>query len=238
MLLATLIAGAVAMASMVPIENFTLSLFGTIGYKYWAVALVAATHEELTKLLIVILIAVLVPKQFNDPMDGIVYGSIAGIGMAFSESLFHLSWSPEEEMFLPRGELVRLLAHPVMGGIGGFAIGMRCMKMHRWEWTLVACITFVIAVHFLWDCIAIHAHYEGVGRWHSAGAIGLMLTGILVYGMLIVVGSDWSRKVFAPHTPCQLWGWPFTLFMNRPEYDPERQLGRQNETKTKSRPDT
>ena len=42
-----------------------------------------------------------------------------------------------------------------------------------------------------------------------AAAIALMVGGMLVYGALVVVGSGWSRAVFAADSKVSVWGWPF-----------------------------
>jgi hypothetical protein len=36
-----------------------------------------------------------------------------------------------------------------------------------------------------------------------------MLAGLLLYGVLTMIASEWSRVQFSPSTPSRLWGWPF-----------------------------
>ncbi len=99
-----------------------------------------------------------------------------------------------------------------MGGITGFAIGMARMSIKGWPRVLAFCLLFSIGLHFLWDCLAFSAIRQGVMTpLQTAAAIGLMLGGILFYGALVVVGSEWSRRVVAPQSMKSLWGWPFTL---------------------------
>ena len=55
-------------------------------------AAVIALIEEGGKLLTVLFLAnVLLRRQFNDPMDGLIYGRLAGLGMAVNESMLYLS---------------------------------------------------------------------------------------------------------------------------------------------------
>ena len=101
-----------------------------------------------------------------------------------------------------------------MGGITGFAIGMARMGMRGWPWALAGCLSVSMSLHFLWDAIALAA--RGVGAmtaWQTAGAVGLMGSGILFYGMLVVRGSAWSRQIFDPLSARRLWGWPLTLLV-------------------------
>ncbi len=75
-----------------------------------------------------------------------------------------------------------------------------------------------ISLHFLWDWIAFSAARAGVmAWWQTLGAMAILLGGILFYGALVVQGSDWSRRVFAPDSPRSLWRWPFTLLASRDE---------------------
>lgn len=180
------------------------------------VAAIAATHEELARLLVVIGLAIVVPRQFNDPMDGIIYGSLVGVGMAIDESLFYLGLGADPAALLPPAEIIRIAGHLVMGGITGFAIGMARMSLKGWPRVLAFCLVFSTGLHFLWDCVAFAAIRQGaMTPLQTAAAVGLMLGGILFYGVLVVVGSEWSRQVFAPHSVKSLWGWPFTL-LRRP----------------------
>ena len=55
-----------------------------------ATALMAAAVEELAKLGVVAAIALVDRRDFNDPLDGLVYGSMAGLGAAVEESVAFL----------------------------------------------------------------------------------------------------------------------------------------------------
>ncbi len=193
-------------------ETWTMNLFGEPPRPDVIVAAIAATHEELARLLVVIGLAIFLPRQFNDPMDGIIYGSIVGVGMAIDESLFFLGLGADPAAPLPPAEVIRIAGHLVMGGITGFAIGMARMSLKGWPRVLAVCLVVSIGMHFLWDCVAFAAGRQGaMTPWQTAAAVCLMLGGILFYGVLVVVGSEWSRQVFAPHSTKSLWGWPFTL---------------------------
>ena len=212
MLVAAGLLGMGAMALIGRVEAFTLGLIGPDQWSDIAVSAVAATHEELARLLVVAAIALVLPGQFNDPMDGIIYGSIVGLGMAVDESLFFLGLWDSDGPLLPATEIIRLTGHLVLGGITGFAIGMARMSMPRWPAVLAGCLTVSIGLHFLWDWIAFSASRVGVmAWWQTLGAIAVMLSGIYFYGMLAARGSHWSQKVFAPDDPQTLWRWPFTL---------------------------
>ena len=195
------------------VEVFTIGLFG---WSDVVVSAVAATHEELARLLVVAAIALLIPRQFNDPMDGIIYGSVVGLGMAVEESIFFMDLWETPGPLLPPSEFIRLTGHLVLGGITTFAIGMARMRMRRWPVALAGCLGVSISLHFLWDWIAFSAARTGtMAWWQTLAAMAILLGGILFYGALVVQGSDWSRRVFAPDRPRSLWRWPFTLLASR-----------------------
>ena len=76
-------AGAITIAGRLEARMFTaFSVTRPAGQ-----AAVAAGCEELGKLLVVAAVALLARRTFNDPMDGIVYGSMAGLGAALDESV-------------------------------------------------------------------------------------------------------------------------------------------------------
>jgi RsiW-degrading membrane proteinase PrsW (M82 family) len=172
------------------------------------IAAVAALQEELAKLAVVLAIARLAPRQFNDPMDGLIYGSMAGLGMAIEESAYFLRHPPFQGSVLPPTELVRICGHVVMGGIGGFPLGMARMGMKRWPSALILCTGAAVGMHFAWDWDVL-ASVEGASSWRTGGLVVVVSSGLLLYGALVELGSGWSRQVFAPASPERLWGWPF-----------------------------
>lgn len=190
-------------------ERVMLGCFSEPGLA--VIALVAATHEEGIRLLIVTLLALVARGQFNDPMDGLVYGSAVGLGMAVTESVDHMEYLPGMPSVLPPTEVVRLLGHLVLGGITCYGLGLARVRAPGWGWWLAACATLAMAWHFLWDWIAFTVWVTGPMQWwQTAAAIALMLTGLLAYGFLVVVGSRDSRLTFAAASGKTLRGWPFS----------------------------
>ncbi len=129
---------------------------------------------------------------------GIIYGSFAGLGAALEESVSLMGTSVRMWQYLPAQEPVRLLGHLVMGGIGGFAVGMirperrrGCLTAFAATWGCAA------ALHVFWDIVAFSA--GDVGRmlaWHKAASVGLMLGGFIVYWRLVAAGEAMAREWF------------------------------------------
>ena len=194
--------GAIELVSLVFVESHV------------AVAALAALHEEAARLVIVIAIALVFRSQFNDPMDGIVYGSMVGLGMALEESFYLLGLLEAPDVLLLPVELVRLFGHLVMAGIVGFAIGLARTRVPGWPSQLIRCLVAAFLLHFLWDWIALDAaDVVSLTSVQTLASIALMLFGMLFYGSLVVVGSKLSKQMFAPESTAGLWGWPFTVFL-------------------------
>ena len=205
------VVGAVEMVSLVLVDSHV------------AVAALAALHEEAARILIVIAIALVFPRQFNDPMDGIVYGSMVGLGMALEESFYLLGLLESPDMLLLPVEVVRLLGHLVMAGIVGFGVGLARTRTPGWPSRFVRCLVVAFLLHFLWDWIALAvSDAASLTSLQTLASIALMLFGIFFYGSLVMAGSKLSKKMFAPESPAVLWGWPFTALMARSGDDDER----------------
>lgn len=198
-----------AMAALAHVEDWTLNAVAAPDDSPLPPALVAASHEELAKLLVVVLIALAARRQFNDAMDGLIYGALAGLGMALEESVailreLHMRWP------LPNGEIARLFGHMIMGGIGGFGVGLAAVKFRGWPVKLLGGLLTAMALHFFWDwlCAPSLGPCEPC-LWRNWLAVGIMLSGLVIFGALVRVGSELSRLRFAADQPARLWGWPF-----------------------------
>jgi len=201
------VAGALGMSGVGRLEAAVFRRFGIDRLE--SLALAGASLEEAMKLAVVALFAVTARRTFNDPMDGLVYGSMAGLGAALDEGTAVLRLLPAGYL-LPPPELVRLCGHLVMGGIGGFGVG--CVYLRGRKGTRVLVLSFLAAVllHFGWDFLALRAD-RGFGldpRERLLGA-ALMLAGLLLYGRLVAVGERWSHDLFAPDQPLPGEQWPW-----------------------------
>lgn len=213
LVLATASAGAAVMWVVGGIEDAVLVRLNGPTASPYPPAFVAASCEETARLAIVGALAWLVPRHFNDPMDGLLYGSMAGVGMALEESWAILSQSTTAHSFLPT-ELVRVSGHLVMGGITGFGVGMikrpNAQRRH-WATAAAACLGCSVLIHFLWDVAALTQTLSGgLARWPSVAGSAVMLAGMVIYAALVATASRWSRETFAPASRQTLWGWPFS----------------------------
>jgi RsiW-degrading membrane proteinase PrsW (M82 family) len=200
--------GAAAMWLAGLVESWALEWSGLTSRA--GIAALAAVVEEAAKVLVVAGVALTARKAFNDPLDGLIYGSLAGLGMAVEESVAYLRAEPKNQPILPPVELVRLCGHLVMGGIGAFAVGMAVAGRRAWPLALVGGLVAAMSFHFAWDWLALSvadAHELSLGS--SVLGVVQMVAGLALYGTLTAIGSKWSHGLFAPDRPARLWGWPF-----------------------------
>ncbi|MAG93412.1 MAG: hypothetical protein CMJ48_06650 [Planctomycetaceae bacterium] len=175
-------------------------------------AAVAAVVEELAKLLCVLLVALLFRGEFNDPIDGLIYGAFAGLGAAVIESLFYVSLEGDA-IGLGGQEIVRLLLHLTLGGLAGFGLGLARFRMPLWPIALLTSLTAAIALHFLWDYwIGLADQDVTPASFLQFTSVGLMGVALALFGTAVLLGSRWSRDVIAPRSRKRLWGWPFSLW--------------------------
>ena len=160
-------------------------------------AVMAGTTEELGKFLVVVTIALASRRYFNEPLDGLLYGSFAGLGAALEESVSVLRQLPDTA-FLPAQEPVRLAGHLVMGGIGGFGGGLLRARPRGGNLVMVACLAGAMALHTVWDIAAFASadHFRISAQlkvWHTAVPIGLMLLGMVAFRSLVGASARVAR---------------------------------------------
>lgn len=171
----------------------TLALSNTIFPKAATIALI----EEGGKLITVLLLAlVILRRHFNDPMDGLIYGRLAGVGMAVQESLLYLSLSPPTLQTVGV-EIVRLFAHSLMAGLVGFAIGIGARRDGRNQYhprLIILCLALSTTMHFGWNVVAYSRQTDLLARLLP---MGMMLTMMLLWRWFCNIAKAKSRAMFA-----------------------------------------
>lgn len=200
--------GALAMSVAFFLENAVLLAAARSGlpYDHHVVhAFLAGTLEEAGKFAIPVAALLIFRKQFNDPMDGLIYGAMAGLGAALYESvwfMFHDPADPWLAMLHQRAQdAVRLLMHTCWGGIGGFALGMVVVKKPC-RAPLAKGLAGVMGLHLCWDLFAGFVDEQTmVHRLFAALTLGAT---VVWFGYLTVIANRWSRQMHAPQSKQKL----------------------------------
>lgn len=182
-------------------------IWGAVGHapRYvgtWYFSLLAGVTEEGAKLLTVLVIASIFRKHFSEPLDGLVYGSLAGLGAAIEESIWVMGF-PTNMPYLPATEPIRLAGHLVMGGIAGWGMGMWSCGLSPARVIFGAWLG-AVAMHVSWDYVAFEsattaaAHAGRPLAWQTLGAMGIMGAGLVAYKALLEHAGAQSCAKDAP----------------------------------------
>jgi RsiW-degrading membrane proteinase PrsW (M82 family) len=219
MLILAILLGMLACVAVGTFEDYLFTEFHSFFSDDYALekeSLATGLSEELIKLFAVAIIALIGSRHFNDPMDGLIYGAVVGLGFGLNESLFYLGLNGNDLQLANLGEnAVRLFLHLLLGGIGGFGLGLTrsSQRWRTWPFVFVACLGTSIAIHTLWDYwLGLRDSDPLSETMQQVTAVSLMGFLTLFFGLLVIVGAHSSRKAFAPTSPGKLWGWPFSMF--------------------------
>ncbi len=128
----------------------------------WTAALTAPFVEEILKGLGVVLIYLIAPDEFDDMMDGFVYGAVCGLGFAVVEDVFYfMGVFGGQPNGVLQGFFVRVVAsglysHVLYTGLVGMGIGYVVSRRHRRPLkrritVLGGLSAAAVLGHFLWN---------------------------------------------------------------------------------------
>jgi len=170
-------------------------------------ALLTGTLEEAGKLAVVVATLLLMRKHFNDPMDGVIYGSMAGLGAALYEAVWYQLFDPAtaSAALTQTGgsNALRILMHTIWGGSGAFALGLIVLKK-PWRMTLMQSLGCVMALHAGWDYFV--GFVENQGNVQRLLAALLLGTSVVWYGSQVFRANKLSRAMHAPKSKTGLVG--------------------------------
>jgi protease PrsW len=141
---------------------FIAKAFGAEFASNWSAALTAPVVEEIYKYLGIVVLYLIARLEFDDLIDGFVYGALVGLGFSVSEDVFYFIFVfGGDVLSVLQGFFVRVLAsglygHVMFTGIAG--IGFAYFVSRRGETslgrrTLVAAGLLLLAIfaHFVWN---------------------------------------------------------------------------------------
>ncbi|GMU81114.1 MAG: hypothetical protein AMXMBFR47_09850 [Planctomycetota bacterium] len=165
---------------------------------YVALPIAAAVCEDLLKLAAVAVLALAARRWFQDPLDGLIYGTYVGLGMAIEESIHFWSDGTFAMQSACNG-LVRMAGHLVFGGIISFPLGLLLIRppisRSRFAAAFAACVVLTLALHFAWDYNSLRPSADE--NYAAPVAVVLMVTGLVAFRMLVVTGAQYSKVHFA-----------------------------------------
>lgn len=116
--------------------------------------------EEIAKGVALLVIFVAFPRHFDNVLDGVVYGAIAGLGFATVENYLYYVRQPDAAMvfqvFWIRGIIAAIGSHAIYTAITGAGFGLfRVLRGGALRWFApLAALSFAMFLHFMWNTFA------------------------------------------------------------------------------------
>jgi len=152
---------------------------------------IAAVPEETAKIAIIAAVA-LKSREFDEPMDGVVYGTAVGLGFAAVENFLYVKGSPQLIMVAGIRAIMSVPFHGALGAIAGayiasarFGGALGAHKGYGWPrarlFVLAWLIPVVLHALFDWCVFSVAALARQKAAAASASAGGLILLILLVW---------------------------------------------------------
>lgn len=131
--------------------------------------------EELTKGLALVAIYLFFWRDFDNVLDGVLYGAWVGLGFAAFENFIYYSNTEDVgQVFvltMLRGVIIAIGLHPAFTGITGAGVGLfRVMRRGALRWFIPpAALALAMFAHFTWNT------FSSVFTWDDEGGIAYML---------------------------------------------------------------
>jgi RsiW-degrading membrane proteinase PrsW (M82 family) len=167
--------------------------------------------EELTKGAILFLIFRYAEDEFDDALDGLIYGAIVGIGFAMAENArYFFRYEPARDIggqlqtfqFLLRGVLQGLAGHATYTALTGLGFGLSRQARQRWLTIAfpILGLIFAIFAHALWNSESVQnfldrffAPQQGWEAGPTAARVAL-INGPFFIGVIVAVKTSWRKE--------------------------------------------
>ena len=161
----------------------------------------AATFEELPKGLAVLLLFLVMRSQFDDVVDGILYGAMVGLGFNFVETLGYMSAHGLVAQLYVRQILGLFTGHTTYTALIGAGIGIARQQPGTWRRLVAILSGFLLAIsaHFMWDALALTAVFPRTDNVLLEAFVFLPLKVLLIDGpftliVILLLVAGWRRE--------------------------------------------
>lgn len=149
-----------------------------LGFLLIYVFIIVAFSEELVKL-VMMLVYPLPQPFFNEPMDGIVYSIMVGMGFAVVENVIY-AYNYGIETVMVRA-FTAVPAHAIFAVFMGYFIGLSKFHQSR-KWALIGFGFFLaVVIHGIYDFFILQQYYE----WLMAFGLVTVIIGSYLSWLLI-----------------------------------------------------
>jgi RsiW-degrading membrane proteinase PrsW (M82 family) len=160
--------------------------------------------EEAMKGLLVLLLFIGLRREFDGPLDGIVYGALVGLGFALTENAVYMIGNDTQKQFLRRIVLRGLSGHATYTAFTGWGLGIARTNENRTMAGLSPVVGFATAViaHMLWNTFG----GQLMDEWGLLAGV-LVVNGPFVALMAVALWLSWRQEdeVVRNHLPADLY---------------------------------
>jgi RsiW-degrading membrane proteinase PrsW (M82 family) len=157
-------------------DAYVLAVRNPVGLFFYAV-LAIGVIEELSKMVFFLLI-ILRFREFNEPIDGIIYASFIALGFATMENIQYLQYVSGFEA-IARG-FAGPLVHILFASIWGFYIGAAHLQRKPMLGTVLGALAITALLHGIYDFVAIALPVTALP------ASALLMLGIWMWRMYLI----------------------------------------------------
>ncbi len=157
-------------------DAYVLAETNPVGLFFYAV-LVIGVVEELVKM-VFFLFVILRFREFDEPIDGIIYASFIALGFATMENIQYLQYITGWEA-IARG-FAGPLVHILFASIWGFYIGVAHLQRKALLTTILSVLVITALLHGIYDFVAIGLPVTALP------ASALLLLGIWMWRMYLI----------------------------------------------------
>jgi RsiW-degrading membrane proteinase PrsW (M82 family) len=130
---------------------------------FFGISIAAPVFEELFKGMGVLAISIAFRHEFDNILDGIIYGAIVGLGFAWFENILYYQQMGTEqglssmaELAVARGVYHGIAGHVTFTALTGLGLGLARVQRQgllRWFWPVLG-LSLGTFSHFLWNTFA------------------------------------------------------------------------------------
>lgn len=145
--------------------------------------------EEFLKLVVLLLIP-FNHRKFNEPMDGIVYAVVIGMGFAVVENIYYCMPNNEYMLALVRN-FTAVPSHAVFGVILGYYVGLAKFSKNKIKYILQGFL-LAVGIHGLYDIFLFQEYND---------SLMLLATGVLIGGLFFSQKLINTHQINSPFKP-------------------------------------
>lgn len=187
--------------------SFVLVTWGEEAANLFGLVIGAPVFEETAKGAALLVLLLAFRHEFDNMLDGIIYGALVGLGFAMTENILYFG-----SFYLEGGPAGLIIGFFIRAGIGGFShalftactgagIGWARSRYGRGGWRFVAPfagLAMAMILHAAWNGSAAIASYMEIGAGGALVLLAVLFFGLVVppfIAVLVIAFMSWRRQL-------------------------------------------